>query len=236
MRISDLQVLDRPRERLLAYGPDALSTPELLALVLRHGHRGVSAVELATRLLASYGGVAGLLEALPEELAQEPGVGPAKAAALIAALRLGARERDENDALRTLTRPEDVAAVAEVELVGCRRERVLILICDSGNRLRRVVRLTDGSVDRSLFPVREALNAVLRHDGRAFAVAHNHPSGDPTPSEHDRRATRQLTTGAAAVGLRFLGHVIVVNAPGARPRTPRFVGEGRIEDRRQERV
>lgn len=82
--------------------------------------------------------------------------------------------------------------VAVRELAGARRERVLVLVCDAANRLRQIIRISDGAVDRSLLPVREVLNAVLRHDGRAFALAHNHPSGDPTPSEADKRATADL--------------------------------------------
>jgi DNA repair protein RadC len=103
----------------------------------------------------------------------------------------------------------DVASVALRELDGARREQVIVLVCDSGNRLRRVVRVSEGTIDRSLLPVREVLNAVLRHDGRAFAIAHNHPSGDVTSSDADRRGFTQLSDAARAVGLRFLDHVIV---------------------------
>ena len=90
-----------------------------------------------------------------------------------------------------------------------RRERVMVLVCDAANRLRRTVIVSEGSIDRSLVPVREILNAVLRHDGRAFAIAHNHPSGNPEPSEADRRATAEVRDAASVVGLRFLGHVVV---------------------------
>jgi DNA repair protein RadC len=86
---------------------------------------------------------------------------------------------------------------------------LLVLVCDAANRLRRRVVVSEGSVDRSLLPVREILNAVLRHDGRAFAIAHNHPNGDPTPSEADRRATDEVRAAGGVAGLRFLGHVVV---------------------------
>ena len=104
---------------------------------------------------------------------------------------------------------EDVAGEARRELGGLRRERVVVFVCDAANRLRRTVVVGDGSIDRSLAPVREILNAVLRHDGRAFALAHNHPSGDPEPSDADRKATADVAAGAKAAGLRFLGHVVV---------------------------
>ena len=99
--------------------------------------------------------------------------------------------------------------VAARELGGLRRERVLVLVCDGANRLRQTVTVSDGSIDKSLVPVREILNAVLRHDGRAFAIAHNHPSGDATPSAADTRATTEVRDAAGTVGLRFLGHVVV---------------------------
>ena len=90
-------------------------------------------------------------------------------------------------------------------------ERV-VLVCDTANQLRRVVRVSEGSIDRAFLPVREILNAVLRHDGRAFAVAHNHPSGDPTPGPDDIRSTDRLRAAARMVGLRFLDHVVVGEA------------------------
>jgi DNA repair protein RadC len=99
--------------------------------------------------------------------------------------------------------------VARDALSGVRRERVLVLVCDGANQLRHTVTVSEGSIDRALVPVREIVNAVLRHDGRAFALAHNHLSGDPEPSEADIRATRDMKTAASAVGLRFLGHVVV---------------------------
>jgi DNA repair protein RadC len=200
---------ERPRERLLARGAEVLTERELLALVIGSGIKGVSALELASSLLAEYGGLDSLAEARPEELAARTGIGLAKSAALVAAFELGRRTDDETPAV--LRCAEDVALVAKRELAGLRRERVLVLICDSANRLRRIVVVSDGSIDRSLVPIREVLNAVLRHDGRAFALAHNHPSGDPEPSDADLRATADLRNAADVVDLRFLGHVVVGN-------------------------
>lgn len=201
---------ERPRERLMVRGIEALSERELLALVLRNGRQGESAIDLAAALIAEYGSLSGIAAARPEELARRPGVGPAKAAAVVAAFRLG-RLADRAPESICLRSGADIAAVAMRELAGVRRERVLVLVCDAANRLRKVTEVSDGAIDRSLLPVREVLNVVLRHDGRAFAVVHNHPSGDPTPSDADRRATTDLGAGAKAVGLRFLDHVIVTD-------------------------
>jgi DNA repair protein RadC len=199
---------ERPRERLMAQGTLALTERELLALVLRHGAAGESALDLAASLLAEFGGLPVMASARAEELARRSGVGRAKAAALVAAFELGRRVDLNITTPAVMTSPEDVAMVARAELAGLRRERVLVLVCDGANRLRRTVVVSDGSIDRSLVPVREILNAVLRHDGRAFAIVHNHPSGDPTPSDADRDATGDVAVAARAVGLRFLGHVV----------------------------
>lgn len=199
---------ERPRERLLARGADALTERELLAIVLRNGMRGASALDLAASLLAEHGGLHALAAARPEELAARTGIGAAKAASLAAAFELG-RRTDANDDPIVIRAPEDVARIARRELGGLRRERVLVLVCDAANRLRRTITVSDGSIDRSLVPVREILNAVLRHDGRAFAVAHNHPSGVFEPSPADERATAEVREAAGVVGLRFLGHVVV---------------------------
>jgi len=208
--LSALPEHERPRERLQAVGVESLSERELLALVLRNGRTGESAVDLAGSLLATFGGLNGLARALPEELAAVPGVGSAKAGSLVAAFRLGvlAGRIIEAPVLRSSA---DIARVAAEHLGGLRRERVLVLVCDGANRLLQVVAVSQGSMDRSLVPVREILNAVLRHDGRAFALAHNHPSGDITPSEADRRATTDVTAGAKAVGLRFLDHIVAAD-------------------------
>jgi DNA repair protein RadC len=211
IRIADIPEEDRPRERLWRKGVAALSNAELLALVLRQGRPGESALQLAARLLAEHGGIDRLASAGAEELAAFPGVGPAKAAALVAAFQLS-RNVGGEPLPETVRRPDDLAAIARQELAGLRRERVLVLVLDAGNRVQRVVSLTDGSVDRSLLPVREVLNAVLRNDGTAFALAHNHPSGDLTPSPQDLHSTEAVALAAPIVGLRFLDHLIVTDA------------------------
>lgn len=207
--IRDLPDSQRPRERLFTLGAEALSDAELLALVLRDGRRGESVMNLATRLLADHGDLTVLAAAHPEELARWPGIGQAKAAALVAAFRLGRRVTTREVAPQALRGPEDVAAAAQPLLVDARRERIVVLVCDAANRVRQKVVVAEAAVDRTPVPVREILNAVLRHDGRAFAVAHNHPSGNPEPSPADRETTAALARAARTVGLRFLDHVIV---------------------------
>ncbi len=210
--MTDLPAHERPRERLLRCGVEALSERELLALVLRNGRAGEGALDLAASLLAEYRNLADLARARPEELARRSGIGVAKVAAILAAFQLGRLASDAHGTdPHILQCAEDVAKSVSSELARLRRERVLVVVCDAGNRVRHTVVVSDGALDRSSFPIREILNAVLRHDGRAFAVAHNHPSGDPTPSEADLRATRALAEAARRVGLRFLDHVVVTD-------------------------
>lgn len=209
LQMAAVPVHERPRERLLARGVEALADRELLALVLRNGTAGMSALDLADALLGIYGDLGSLAAARLEELAAVRGMGPAKAAAVVAAFRLGRRSQALPLSAPILRSPADVAEIAANELDGARRERVLVLVCDSRNRLRRVVPVSEGSADRSLVPVREILNAVLRHDGRAFALAHNHPGGNVEPSDADRRATEDVAAAAGVAGLRFLCHVVI---------------------------
>jgi DNA repair protein RadC len=206
--IAALPVHDRPRERLLALGAGALSDQELLAILLRSGARGAGATDLAARLLANHGGVHALASVKPEELAATTGIGLAKAASLVAAFELGRRAAHPEEQV-LIRSAEDVARVARRYLDGQRRERVLVLVCDASNNLKHTVVVSEGSIDRSLVPVREILNAVLRHDGRAFALAHNHPGGSCKPSPADERATQEVREAAGVVGVRFLGHVVL---------------------------
>lgn len=206
--IANLPLAQRPRERLLMLGPHALADTELLALLLGQGTRGQSALELAAALLGEYGGLAGLAAARPEELARRAGIGPAKAATVIAAFHLGTRSRT-TEAVPQLGAPADIARVALPLFAGARVERLLVLVCDAQNRLRHRAFVAEGAIDHVAVPVREILNTVLRHDGRAVAIAHNHPSGDPTPSPDDRRASTLLHHATHTVGLRFLDHVVI---------------------------
>lgn len=202
---------DRPRERLLREGPRALSDAELVAILLGTGGPGHNAIALAQDLLARCGGVAGMSRWGVPELARLDAVGPAKASRLVAALALAGR-LGSPDCLPRLTDSGTIAAVAQARLNGGRVERLLVLVADSGLRLRHQEEVAMGGANGCGLPVREVLSAVLRHDGIAFALAHNHPGGDPTPTDADRAATHRVTEAAAHVGLRFLDHVVVTDA------------------------
>jgi len=202
------EAFDPPRDRLTHCGVDALSAEELIALVLQRGKQEQGGIEAARRLGRNFGSVSRLARAEPEELTAVSGITLDEAVALVSAFRLARLAEGDSQPPR-LTSAADIAAVAMREIGDCRRELALVLVCDAANQLRRIVRVSEGSIDRAFLPVREILNAVLRHDGRAFAVAHNHPSGDARPGMDDVRATDAVRAAASVVGLRFLDHVIV---------------------------
>ncbi|MGH2987638.1 MAG: JAB domain-containing protein [Solirubrobacterales bacterium] len=214
-----LPCAERPRERLWRLGPGALSDRELIALLLGSGVSGRSVLELAEELLADVGGVHGLARARVEELAVAAGVGIARAASLASAMELGRRAalRPADGDLR-VAGTRELGRIAVAELSELKHERLIAIVLGPGNRLRRIVRVAEGWSDRSPVPVREILGAVLRNDGVAFGLAHNHPSGDSGPSLADLRATGEVERAANAAGLRLLDHLVVANGSWSRVR------------------
>jgi DNA repair protein RadC len=210
MLMSQVPVTDRPRERLAQCGAEALGDGELLALLLSTGVRGMGVHELAAALLSRFGSVTAIGRATVAELAGVAGIGAAKASSLVAGFELARRAGTEQPA-RLLGTP-DIAAVAAPLLHGRTRERLVVISCDAALRVLGADAVSDGAADQTLFPLREIIVAVLRRDGTGFALAHNHPSGDPTPSDEDLIATREVAAAAVTAGLRFLDHIVVTEA------------------------
>ena len=202
---------DEPCERLLRLGVGALSDAELVALVAGTEAQGRDDVAVGHELIVEVGGLRGLMTAFPEELTRSSGIGPPEAARLLAAFELAARATTA-PINRVLDSPAAIAELVAPVLARERREKVVVVVADAANRVLRVVPVANGGLDSSPLPVREVLHAVLRYDGRAFALAHNHPSGDATPSVQDREATAAVNRAADAVGLRFLDHVVVAGS------------------------
>lgn len=181
-----------------------MTTAELLHVLLLGGPT-TSAIETAAALIDA--GDCAVRPGHSEDLRMLTGVGLDDGRRLAAALELG--RRAAGPAFPPVLRsPVDVAAIAQRELGGRRRERLLAIVCDAANRPIRNVAIADGALDRCPFPIREILHAVLRFDGRAFALAHNH-FGSAEPSDADIDVTATVAGAACVVGLRFLGHVIV---------------------------
>jgi DNA repair protein RadC len=209
MLMSQVPASDRPRERLAQQGAEALGDRELLALLLSTGVRGKGAHELAEALLNRFGSVAAIGRATAAELSAVPGIGTAKASSLVAGFELARRGTAAATRPRRLRATADIAAMAEPMLRDRDRERLIVISCDAALRVLGTDRISDGGTDQTLFPLREIIVAVLRRDGRSFALAHNHPSGDPEPSAEDLAATQSAAEAAAVTGLCFVDHVIV---------------------------
>jgi DNA repair protein RadC len=206
---------ERPREKLGEKGPGALSPAELLAILIRtgDGRRRETALDVARSLWSAYGGDWDqMAQATTAELAAHPGLGPAKASSVVAALeigrRVGQRPMAPESAFRTSRQVFDHYAR---RLADLRKEQFHCLLLDTRNRYLREERVSEGSLTASLVHPREAFRAAVRESASAVIFAHNHPSGDPAPSREDRELTRRLWEAGKVLGIRVLDHVILGN-------------------------
>jgi DNA repair protein RadC len=205
-------VREGPRERLRDRGHRALSARELLTLLVGSGGPERSAVEVAEGILGRFGSsLRALSRADPATLEGMPGVGPATAARIVAALELGRRAAAEGEAGRdgSIQGPEDVHARLGPRLRDLPQEEFHALLLDVRHRVVREVLVTRGTLDASLIHPREVFRLAIVESAAAVILAHNHPSGDPTPSPEDRAVTRQLADAGRAVGIPVLDHVVV---------------------------
>lgn len=210
MSIRDWPRSERPRERLLTAGPASLSAGELLAVLIGSGARGRSAADLAHGLLERFGDLHGVLARGAIELARAPGVGPATAARLAAALELGRRYLTTPDRPRDALRaPGDAAELFKARLLDLQHEVFCCLFLDTRHRVIRYEELFRGTIDGATVYPREVVKRALEHNASAVIVGHNHPSGVSEPSEADRSITLKLAKALALVEIRLLDHLVV---------------------------
>lgn len=210
LSIKDCPAEDRPRERLERLGPTALTTVELLTILIGSGSRGCPADELARRLTAAYPSLRVLAGRPPAELVGLAGVGMATAARLIAACELGRRfQREPRERLPVLASPRAVWRHLSLELRDRERERFLALCLNSRNELIRELVVSIGSLNASIVHPREVFKPALACAAASIVIAHNHPSGDPTPSREDREVTRVLADAGRLLDIGLHDHVIV---------------------------
>lgn len=212
MAITDWPAAERPREKLLLTGAEALSDAELLAIFLRIGCAGKSAVDLARDLLVTYGGLRPLLEASQEDFCRGQGLGTAKYAQLQAVLEMAKRHLSASLQERDLlTNPTLVRQYLSTRLRHQQREVFAILFLDSQNRLLAYDELFYGTLDGASVYPREVVKATLAHNAASLILAHNHPSGLTEPSDADIRLTDRLQKALTLIDVRILDHMIVGN-------------------------
>lgn len=206
----DLPESIRPRERLAAIGAARLSNSELIAIVIGTGGRGVTSLQMAEKLMGSFGGVGKLGAGDFHDLAAVAGIGPAKAAQLIAAIELGKRAGSEAASSRVdLSSPEKVAELLMPLMRYLEIEHFKALIVNNKNQLLKSVDIAVGGLSAAIIHPRELYKTAIRANGAGLIVAHNHPSGDVTPSREDIVLTRRLAEAGRILGIDFIDHIII---------------------------
>ncbi len=208
--IHDLPQDERPRERLQRYGAEALSAAEILALIMGRGISGESVMVTAQRLLSQFGDLEGISGASVEELLRVRGIGLAKAAQIMAAFELANRLDSHQGAGQQplVKNPRDVAAVVGSRFRGKKKEHFLALFLDTRSRLIKVSEISVGSLDTSVVHPREVFKEALAASAASVIFAHNHPSGDTTPSEEDIGLSKRLAEAGQIMGVDVLDHII----------------------------
>ena len=208
--IREVPITERPRERLAQRGPGGLTTAELIGLIWGSGTRGRSAVDIAAEALASHDGLAGLAQATEPELALILGVGPAKAAQLVASLELGRRLMADWPTGRwTIRGPRDVADRLILQMGRLEREELRVVLLDTKNHVLRVATVYQGNVSSSLVRVGELFRDAVRLNASGVILVHNHPSGDPTPSPDDLHLTAEALAAGRLLDIQLLDHLVV---------------------------
>ncbi len=208
--IKDVPKQDRPRERLIQLGPAHLSNQELLAILLGSGTKQESVMELSNRLLVHFEGMTLLKDAAIEELTAIKGIGAAKAVQLLAAVELGKRMHKMKPAERYMIRsPEDGADFIMEEMRDLKQEHFICLFLNTKNQVLHRQTIFIGSLNASIVHPREVYKEAVKRSAASIICAHNHPSGDPTPSQEDIQVTQRLKECGKMIGIELLDHIVI---------------------------
>lgn len=208
--IRDLPAEERPRERLLKFGPERLSNRELLALLLKTGTKDQSVFLLADKLMSHFGSLRELACASHEEMCLIKGIGPAKAGDIMAAFELAKRLSDTRlQVQEVVNSPADAASFVQCEMSLFDKEHFVILMLNTKHRIIAKKVISIGHLNASLVHPREMFKEIIRRSSAAVILAHNHPSGDPTPSEDDVNITKRLSEAGNLLGIQVLDHIII---------------------------
>jgi DNA repair protein RadC len=209
LKIREMPQAERPREKLAAHGPAALTNPELIAILLRTGVIGTNAIEVARELLERYGSLTGLSRCSVDELSKIRGIGFAKAVQLVAAFGLGQRLARETLSNQKIDSPELVNELVGAEMRMLRKESLRVILLDTRYHLIRIQEVSTGSVNESIAHPREIFHPAVASSAYAVIVVHNHPSGDTSPSQADHSLTRRLAEAAELLQIKLLDHIII---------------------------
>lgn len=208
--IRELPSGERPRERLARFGASVLSDSELLAIILRVGVGGENVIRVAERMLARFGGLSGLARASLSEIERERGIGQAKAVQIKAAFELGRRLLVEMpDESPQITGPDEAAALLMGSMAHLQREELRVLLLDTRHRVAHMQTVYVGSINASMIRVSEVFQEAVTRNCPAIIVAHNHPSGDPTPSPEDVQVTREMVEAGRLLDIEVLDHLVI---------------------------
>jgi len=208
--VRDLPRQERPRERLQKFGPEALSAQELLALVIGRGISKKSVMSIAQELLVKFGNVKAISQATIEELSQIKGIGLAKAAQIKACFELGRREDLEPELKNfDIKDPEAVVKAVRASIKDKAKEHFKLIILNPRNKIIGISTISIGTLNASLVHPREVFKDAITHTAASVVLAHNHPSGDPEPSEDDIKITKKLVESGKILGIEVLDHIII---------------------------
>ncbi len=200
---------ERPRERLIAHGPAALSEAQLLAILIRNGKSGRTALDLGRELLERFGSLVGIEQASITEICALEGIGPAKAAEIKAAIELGRRYQKPSLAGASFCSSEDVVSYYRPRLKDAKKEIFRCALLDTKNKIIREEIVSMGSLTASIVHPRDTFKAAIRESAAAVIFIHNHPSGDSKPSQEDILLTRRLVQAGEVIGIQVLDHIII---------------------------
>lgn len=207
--IKDMPENMRPREKFLAGGELCLSDTELLAIILGHGTRNMSALDLAQLLIVKYRGIRGLKEVSLEELIKEKGIGTAKAVSIKAAVELGRRIGLDIQTRAAIKSPEDVKNIVMEEMRYFDREHFRVMYLDRKGGLLAMEDISVGGLHSSIAHAREVFKNAIKRSANSVILIHNHPSGDVTPSREDIEVTKRLLEAGKIIGIEVLDHIII---------------------------
>lgn len=209
LKIREMPQDERPREKLLARGAEALTDAELIAILLRTGLPGANAVDVARQLIERYKSLEGLSRCGVKELAKIPGIGPTKALELVAAFGLGKRLAREKLSKQKLDSPELVHELVGAEMRMLRKESLRVILLDTRYHFICFEEISLGSVNESIAHPRDVFRPAVIFSAYAVIVVHNHPSGDASPSQTDHSLTRRLAEAAELLQIKLLDHIII---------------------------